>query len=247
MECITDKQRKMIFALAKCYSKYVYESDDSFHVNQSLTELKKKYQQTSSNVIIEPFSNLRDKILKVLDKTSQTQDKEVIADEIERLLVREVQFFKIKIEGVFSISSALFSKNSATKFIDWLIGYFVYEEIELSPELLKMLEDQQKEKLVYAALMNGKCCVCGRKASLHHAKSVGFIGGYAKDKGQLPVSPLCKEHHAEIHTIGPTKFKLKYHTYGSIKLSDRDIEKVKKVYSSHFLAFSLDGGDELDG
>ena len=118
MECITDKQRKMIFALAKCYSKYVYESDDSFHVNQSLTELKKKYQQTSSNVIIEPFSNLRDKILKVLDKTSQTGDKEVIADEIERLLVREVQFFKIKIEGVFSISSALFSKNSATKFID---------------------------------------------------------------------------------------------------------------------------------
>ncbi len=246
MECITDKQRKMIFALAKCYSKYVYEADDSFHVTQSLTELKKKYQQNSYHFILEPFSDMRNKILKVLNKNSGIEDKELIADDLEKVLVREIQFFKIKIEGVFSISSALFSKNNASKFIDWLIGYFVYEEIELSPELLKMLEEQQKERLVYASLMNGKCCVCGRKASLHHVKSVAFIGGYAKDKGQLPVSPLCSEHHAEIHTIGPIKFKNKYHTYGSVKLSERDVVKIKKVYPSHFKAYSLNGGDELD-
>lgn len=247
MECITDKQRKMIFALAKCYSKYVYESEDSFHVNLSLTELKKKYQHNSSGVLSEPFNNLKDKILRVLDKNSQNQNKEAIADDIEKLLVREIQIFKIKVEGVFSISSALFSKDHASKFIDWLIGYFVWEEIELSPELLKMLEEQQKEKLVYAALMNGKCCVCGRKASLHHVKTVSFIGGYAKDKGQLPVSPLCQEHHAEIHTVGPAIFKKKYPTYGSVKLSNNDVAKVKKVYPHHFKAYSLEGGDELDG
>ena len=110
---------------------------------------------------------------------------------------------------LFHLSTATVSEARA--FITMLIEIIVEYGIPTKEPLYTMCEDI--ERYIYACLMNKKCCICGKKADLHHVDQVGM--GYNRNtKPQLGalVMPLCRVHHAEYHNIGRTEFENRYHT-----------------------------------
>ena len=111
---------------------------------------------------------------------------------------------------LFHLSTATVSEASA--FITMLVEIIVENGIPTKEPLYQMCEDI--EKYVYACLMNKKCCVCGKKADLHHCDGSRIGMGYNREtKPQIGalVMPLCREHHSEYHTIGRTAFEERYH------------------------------------
>ena len=110
---------------------------------------------------------------------------------------------------LFHLSTATVSEARA--FITMLIEIIVEYGIPTKEPLYTMCEDI--ERYIYACLMNKKCCICGKKADLHHVSQIG--AGYSREtKPQLGalVMPLCRVHHTEYHTIGRTAFENRYHT-----------------------------------
>ena len=111
--------------------------------------------------------------------------------------------------ALFHLSTATVSEASA--FITMLVEIIIEYGIPTKEPLYTMCEDIKK--YVYVCLMNKKCCICGKKADLHHCDRIG--AGYNRNtKPQLGalVMPLCREHHTEWHNIGPTEFENRYHT-----------------------------------
>lgn len=136
----------------------------------------------------------------------QGQEKE--ATYREQALAFTDKFLEILQGRLFHLSTATVSEASA--FITMLVEIIVENGIPTKEPLYQMCEDV--EKYVYACLMNKKCCVCGKKADLHHVDQVGM--GYNREtKPQLGalVLPLCREHHMEYHSTGGTAFGKKYH------------------------------------
>lgn len=136
----------------------------------------------------------------------QGQEKE--ATYREQALAFTDKFLEILQGRLFHLSTATVSEASA--FITMLVEIIVENGIPTKEPLYQMCEDV--EKYVYACLMNKKCCVCGKKADLHHVDQVGM--GYNRDtKPQLGarVLPLCRVHHDEYHKTGLTAFGEKYH------------------------------------
>lgn len=136
----------------------------------------------------------------------QGQEKE--ATYREQALAFTDKFLEILQGRLFHLSTATVSEASA--FITMLVEIIVENGIPTKEPLYQMCEDV--EKYVYACLMNKKCCVCGKKADLHHVSTIGM--GYNRNtKPQLGalVMPLCREHHMEYHSTGGTAFGEKYH------------------------------------
>jgi hypothetical protein len=111
---------------------------------------------------------------------------------------------------LFHLSTA--SMSEANNFITMLVNLIIEYDIPTKEPLYTLCEDV--EKYTYACLMNKKCCVCGKKAELHHCDGSRIGMGYNREtKPQLGamVMPLCRVHHTEYHTIGGTAFGEKYH------------------------------------
>jgi hypothetical protein len=149
----------------------------------------------------------------------QGQEKE--ATYREQALVFTDKFLEILQGRLFHLSTATVSEASA--FITMLVEIIVENGIPTKEPLYQMCEDV--EKYVYACLMNKKCCVCGKKADLHHVSTIGM--GYNRNtKPQLGalVMPLCREHHMEYHSTGGTAFGEKYHVV-SVPMDKRLAQK----------------------
>jgi hypothetical protein len=138
----------------------------------------------------------------------QGQEKE--ATYREQALAFTDKFLEILQGRLFHLSTATVSEASA--FITMLVEIIVENGIPTKEPLYQMCEDV--EKYVYACLMNKKCCICGKKADLHHCDGSRIGMGYNREtKPQLGamVMPLCREHHSEYHSTGGTAFGEKYH------------------------------------
>jgi len=136
----------------------------------------------------------------------QGQEKE--ATYREQALAFTDKFLEILQGRLFHLSTATMSEASA--FITMLVEIIVENGIPTKEPLYQMCEDV--ERYVYACLMNKKCCVCGKKADLHHVSTIGM--GYNRNtKPQIGalVMPLCREHHMEYHSTGGTAFGERYH------------------------------------
>lgn len=128
-----------------------------------------------------------------------------------------------ELQGVlFGLSTATVSTASA--FISMLVEIIIEYGIPTREPLFKLADDIQK--YVYACMLHKKCCVCGKKAELHHVDAIG-MGYNRNDKPQIGnrVLPLCSEHHREWHNVGGTEFDNKYHIE-PIQLDER----LAKVY-----------------
>lgn len=235
---ITDKQRKMIFVLVGCYSRTVYQSIDSYFTNKSLEELKQIYVDNVLSKNKGLSNNLDDRLHSFANKVPQIDFKE-LTGYLKEFVRREIQIYLMENKKSFSISSRMFSKDSATKFIDWLIGYFVENEIELSDELVRMLDNREKERFIYACLVNNKCVVCGRHTkTIHHITRVGTTG-YKNDAGVgKEITSLCQYHHGEVEILGERQMKAKYYNYSGIIADEKLITILKKKYPKfYFEAF----------
>ena len=124
---------------------------------------------------------------------------------------------------LFHLSTATVSEASA--FITMLVNLIIEYDIPTREPLYTMCEDV--EKYVYACLMAKKCCICGKKADLHHVDQIG--AGYdRRTKPQIGamVLPLCREHHQEWHNIGGTAFLAKYHVE-AVPMDERIAKKYR--------------------
>ena len=108
----------------------------------------------------------------------------------------------------FSLSDV--DKTTAHEFLQFLIEFCVEWGVPVHESLLKRAPDI--ERYVYCCLRHKKCCICGRKADLHHVDAVGM----GRDRREIihegmMVLPLAREYHQEFHRMGRDSFLKKYH------------------------------------
>lgn len=118
-------------------------------------------------------------------------------------------------DKIFSLSNGAMSLVCAYQ--RYLIRFILDYDIPCRFPLLDFVDDVAD--YIYSCLINKKCCVCGRKADLHHSDHVGM----GRDRDEIihegmAALPLCRDHHTECHTIGQKSFEDKYHLIHGIEL-----------------------------
>lgn len=118
-------------------------------------------------------------------------------------------------DKIFSLSNA--SMSLVCAYQRYLIRFILDYDIPCRFPLLDFVDDVAD--YIYSCLVNKKCCVCGRRADLHHCDHVGM----GRDRNEIIhegmiALPLCREHHTECHTIGQKSFEDKYHLIHGIEL-----------------------------
>lgn len=128
-------------------------------------------------------------------------------------------------EKVFSLSNAPMSLIE--EFQKFLINFILENDVPLKYSLLNYVDDI--DNYVYMCLIHKKCCICGKKADLHHVDSVGMGNNRTEvqHEGRKALS-LCRKHHTEIHATGINSFLEKYHINGGIPI-DKTIMKIYKL------------------
>lgn len=128
-------------------------------------------------------------------------------------------------EKVFSLSNAPMSLIA--EFQKFLINFILENDVPLKYSLLNYVDDI--DNYVYMCLIHKKCCICGKKADLHHVDSVGMGNDRTEvqHEGRKSLS-LCRGHHTEIHATGINEFLEKYHINGGIPI-DKTIMKIYKL------------------
>lgn len=117
----------------------------------------------------------------------------------------------------FSLANC--SKDRAREFINFLIDFCFYHDIQTPDTFLKYTEDT--EHYLYACLVNRKCCICNKKAEIHHCEGSRVGMGLNRNRidniGRYAIA-LCQKHHQQAHN-DEKGFMEKNHVYG-IKLDE---------------------------
>ena len=111
----------------------------------------------------------------------------------------------------FSLSNC--SMETAKEFINVLLDYIIENGIQMDESGVDRSEDI--DHYLWKCLRERKCCVCGRKADLHHVKAIGR-GHNRKhlDDSNMMKMGICRNQNTESHTIGQKEFMKKYKVYG---------------------------------
>lgn len=118
-------------------------------------------------------------------------------------------------DKIFSLSNAPMSLVCA--FQRFLVRFILDWDIPTKFPMLDLVDDVGD--YLYACLINRKCAVCGKRADLHHVDHVGTGRNREEIVHEgMEALPLCREHHAEAHTLGAQSFAEKYHIEHGIKL-----------------------------
>lgn len=128
-------------------------------------------------------------------------------------------------DSIFSLSNAPMSLVCA--FQRFLVRFIVEWDIPCKFPLLEFVDDISD--YIYSCLVNRKCCICGKRAELHHVDRVGM--GRNREEiihTGMRVQPLCREHHEEAHTNGQDAFNDKWHLSGGIEV-DKTIGRIYKL------------------
>lgn len=111
-------------------------------------------------------------------------------------------------ESIFSLADC--DVTTAREFITYLIDFIIAHEIPTRVPLAELCEDVQK--YVYMCALKRVCCVCGKKAEIHHYDAIGSKYDRTKPIHEgLRALPLCREHHTEAHNDEKDVFLKKYH------------------------------------
>lgn len=122
-------------------------------------------------------------------------------------------------EDYFSLSNC--EKSVATNFISYLIEFCFKWGIPFKDKGIHMADDVSR--YLWLCLKYRVCCICGRKADVHHCDSVG-MGNNRRlvNHGERFLMAICREHHQEVGEIGQVTFDEKYLIMG-IKLNDEHL------------------------
>lgn len=133
------------------------------------------------------------------------------------------EIFQDTAEDLFSLSDAPMSL--VCEFQRFLVRFIIDYDIPCSFKLYDFVDDIGD--YLYACIMAKKCVICGTHADLHHIDRVG-MGGNRDEIVHLGMEalPLCREHHAEAHSIGLTEWKDRYHIEKGIIID----EAIARVY-----------------
>ena len=111
----------------------------------------------------------------------------------------------------FSLSDC--SVTTAREFINTLMDYALKEGIILTDTGLQRTDDI--DTYLIQCIKYRRCCICGRKADLHHVDAIGMGRDRRRvDDSQSEVMALCREHHTVFHTLGLGRFMKMYAVYG---------------------------------
>ena len=125
-------------------------------------------------------------------------------------------------DKVFSLANAPMSL--VAEFQKFLINFILSNDVPLKFSLLDYVDDIRD--YVYQCLIHKKCCICGKRADLHHINAVG-MGNDRTNVEHLgrEVMSLCRVHHEEYHQVGKSEFIEKYHLTGGV-IADKTILKI---------------------
>ena len=141
----------------------------------------------------------------------------------------KIKFLADELNGtadqIFSLSNAPMSLVCG--FQRFLIRFIIDYDIPCKFPLLDYVDDIND--YIYGCLLRKKCCICGAHADLHHVDHIGI----GRDRSEIVhegmrALPLCREHHAEAHTIGQESFNAKWHLDTAIEV-DKAISRVYKL------------------
>lgn len=121
---------------------------------------------------------------------------------------------------LFSLSDC--DVTTAKEYISYLIDFCLTFDVPTKVPLTELCDDV--ERYVYACLIHKKCCVCGKKAELHHVDRVG-MGNNRNEivhEGRRCL-PLCREHHTEVDHLGDVRLCERYHVT-PLKIDERIIK-----------------------
>ena len=128
----------------------------------------------------------------------------------------------------FSLSDC--SKDTARKYITYLIDFCLTEGIPCGEPLYKLCEDIPK--YVWACAVNKRCAVCGRKAQWHHAEDRVGMGRTRTEICHIGMRglPLCAKHHSECHSMPQSEFNKQY-LLESVAVDEKiaDVYKLRKI------------------
>lgn len=109
---------------------------------------------------------------------------------------------------LFSLSDC--DITTAREYISYLIEFCLTFDVPTHVPLVELCDDA--ERYVYACLIHKKCCVCGKKAELHHVDRVGMGNNRNEIEHEgRRCYPLCREHHMEVDQLGDRLLGEKYH------------------------------------
>ena len=166
-----------------------------------------------------------------VDKLPLTEEEKL---DLKLAYVKSVQDVFLLKSKTFSTARYLFSKESMTDFIEFIIGTMKESGIPFRNEISQLLKEQEYESWVWICLRYRTCEVCGVPGDLHHVDHVGSYGRKNDDGRGKRVTCLCRKHHNEIHSDYKS-----YKKYGinGIYLTDERIKILKSKYKWQFKAF----------
>lgn len=109
---------------------------------------------------------------------------------------------------LFSLSDC--DVTTAREYISYLIEFCLKFGVPTKQPLAELCDDVRH--YVYACLLEKKCCICGKKAELHHVDRVG-MGNNRNEIQHIGrrALPLCREHHTQVDHLGDAALCDKYH------------------------------------
>jgi hypothetical protein len=128
-------------------------------------------------------------------------------------------------EPYFSFSDC--NMTTARLFITYLIDFCLRYNVPCRDALINRCEDVGH--YLYSCLINKRCCLCGKPCDIHHAENSRV--GMGRDRTEIAHAglyafALCREHHAEAHTMPEKEFCNKYHVF-SIRIDEEIAKKYK--------------------
>ena len=109
---------------------------------------------------------------------------------------------------LFSLSDC--DITTAREYISYLIEFCLTFDVPTKQPLVDLCDDV--ERYVYGCAIHKKCCVCGKKAELHHVDRVGMGNNRNEIEHEgRRCYPLCREHHIEVDHLGDRAMGERYH------------------------------------
>lgn len=112
---------------------------------------------------------------------------------------------------LFSLSDC--DVTTAREYINYLIDFCLMFDVPTKQPLVDLCDDV--ERYVYACTIHKKCCVCGKKAELHHVDRVGMGNNrneiVHEGRRCLPLCGGVNGHHTEVDYLGDDAFCNRYH------------------------------------
>ena len=243
---------KLCYALIGQYGNYLasresFKAPSTYWIDRAKRKIKPMYLEATKQLRPDSaIKSYRDKIKSglefVLDKNINKDNMiEMLVDDSDNALREFIDDLSVELGSTesFTLAVELCSQEKMNLFIGYMLDNFLDNEIPLSDKTIKMLQEQEHDKYVYAMLKNKKCAICGTSygVQFEHWKTVASdFGNYKNDDGTGTYISMCASHHSEKHNIGISKFYNKYKLKG-IKISEEQVVKLKKVYPNHFQAF----------